>query len=205
MGEGAYHGDASTSDLQCHKSCFCRCSSLSVIVVIALWLVRSVLTLFLGRNRDYQHLNLTFAVNVIKYGTIINMFPKPLKPCVVVAYLHPLVAVTEMHISIVARMLSNLPSQIQQEIEFIRPMVEERFAKMEEFGEDWDNKPVCQTSCLVLLSLHDSSQNDMLMWLMSEAKGVERSLEGVARRLLAVNFAAVHTTSQVSAMILVPP
>jgi len=84
VGEGAYHGDASTSDLQCHKSCFCRCSSLSVIVVIALWFVRSVLTLFLGRNRDYQHLNLTFAVNVIKYGTIINMFPKPLKPCVVV-------------------------------------------------------------------------------------------------------------------------
>jgi hypothetical protein len=41
-------------------------------------------------------------------------------------------------------MLSNLPSQIQQEIEFLRPMVEERFAKMEECGEDWDDKPVCQ-------------------------------------------------------------
>jgi hypothetical protein len=40
-------------------------------------------------------------------------------------------------------MLSNLPSQIQQEIEFIRPMVQERFAKMEEFGEEWD-KPVCE-------------------------------------------------------------
>jgi hypothetical protein len=40
-------------------------------------------------------------------------------------------------------MLSNLPSQIQQEIEFIRPMVEERFAKMEEYGEDWDDMTVC--------------------------------------------------------------
>jgi cytochrome P450 len=49
---------------------------------------------------------------------------------------------------------------------------------MEEFGEDWDDKP-----------------NDMLMWLMSEAKGVERSLEGVARRLLVVNFAGIHATS----------
>ena len=39
-------------------------------------------------------------------------------------------------------MLSNLPSQIQQEIEFIRPMVHERFAKMEEYGKDWDDKPV---------------------------------------------------------------
>jgi hypothetical protein len=45
-------------------------------------------------------------------------------------------------------MLSNLPYQIRQEIEFIRPMVEERFANMEEFGEDWDNKPVRQTVSL---------------------------------------------------------
>lgn len=43
-------------------------------------------------------------------------------------------------------MLSGIPSQIQQEIEFIRPMVEERFAKMEEHGEDWGDKPVCQTA-----------------------------------------------------------
>jgi hypothetical protein len=101
-------------------------------------------------------------------------------------------------ISIVARMLSNLPSQIQQEIEFIRPMVQERFAKMEEFGEEWD-KPVCELILLPYCShCMVESQNDMLMWLMSEAKGVERSLEGLARRLLTVNFAAVHSTSQAS-------
>ena len=49
-------------------------------------------------------------------------------------------------------MLSNLPSQVRQEVEFIRPMVEERFAKLEEFGEDWD-VPVCEailTSSLLL-------------------------------------------------------
>ena len=39
-------------------------------------------------------------------------------------------------------MLSNLPLQIRQEMEFIRPMVEERFARMAESGEDWDDKPV---------------------------------------------------------------
>ena len=38
----------------------------------------------------------------------------------------------------------------------------------------------------------------MLMWLMDEAKGVEKSLAGLARRLLVVNFAAIHTTSNVS-------
>ncbi|KAI0000302.1 cytochrome P450 [Russula vinacea] len=71
---------------------------------------------------------------------------------------------------------------IQQQIEFIRPMVEERFAKMEDMG---------MTGMI-------SRFNDMLMWLMSEAKGVERSVEGVARRLLLVNFAAVHSTSLAS-------
>ena len=39
-------------------------------------------------------------------------------------------------------MLSDIPAQIRQEMVFIRPMVEERSAKMEEFGDDWD-KPVC--------------------------------------------------------------
>ncbi|KAH9954865.1 cytochrome P450 [Russula dissimulans] len=70
---------------------------------------------------------------------------------------------------IVSHMLSNLPSQIRQETEFIRPMVEEWFKKMEEYGKDWD---------------------DQL------AKGVERSLDGLARRMLLVNFVAIHSTSQ---------
>ena len=96
-------------------------------------------------------------------------------------------------------MLSNLPSQIRQEMEFIRPIVEDRFARMEEFGEDWDDKPVCWSALLhVNVIVNARIQNDMLMWLMSEAKGVERSIDGLARRLLVVNFAAIHTTSNVS-------
>jgi hypothetical protein len=43
-------------------------------------------------------------------------------------------------------MVSSLPYLVRQEMEFIRPMVEERFAKMEEFGDDWDDKPVCWLS-----------------------------------------------------------
>jgi hypothetical protein len=74
---------------------------------------------------------------------IISWFPKPLKPRVVLLY--PCCLITESRFSIVSRLLSNLPSKIQQEIEFIRPMVEERFAKMEEYGDDWDDKPVCHT------------------------------------------------------------
>jgi len=83
-------------------------------------------------------------------------------------------------------------------------MVEERFAKMEEFGEDWD-MPVCEPILPWSFSHYCVElQNDMLMWLMSEAKGMERSVEGLARRLLVVNFAAIHTTSQASNYILLP-
>ncbi|KAF8463173.1 hypothetical protein DFH94DRAFT_686799 [Russula ochroleuca] len=121
----------------------------------------------LCRDYDYLTLNVTFGESVFKSAMILNLFPKPLKP-------------------IVFRMISNLPSLIQQEIEFIRPMVEERFAKMEEYGGDWDDKPTA------------GPQNDMLMWLMNEAKGVERSVEGLARRLLTINIAATSLTSLVS-------
>jgi hypothetical protein len=66
---------------------------------------------------------------------------------------------------------------------------------MEEYGEDWDDKPVRHTICTGYLSHYTAnSQNDMLKWLMSEAKGAERSLERVAQRLLVINFVAVHST-----------
>jgi hypothetical protein len=42
-----------------------------------------VLIFIPGWDYDYQTLNLTFAVNVVKFGLIIGMFPNPLKPCVV--------------------------------------------------------------------------------------------------------------------------
>jgi hypothetical protein len=39
----------------------------------------------IGRDQDYVTLNLTFAVNVMKFATIIGLFPKPLKPYVVMS------------------------------------------------------------------------------------------------------------------------
>jgi hypothetical protein len=86
-------------------------------------------------------------------------------------------------------------------MEFIRPMVEDRFARMEEFGEDWDDKPVRRSTPLnviVAIITNARVQNDMLMWLLSEAKGIERSLAGLARRMLVINFVAIHSTSNVS-------
>ena len=76
----------------------------------------------------------------MEFAIFISFFPKPLKRCAIV--FNNIRSSPSLrrgaHTSIVTRMLSNLPSQIQQEIEFVRPMIGERFAKMEEFGEDCD-------------------------------------------------------------------
>ncbi len=47
-------------------------------------------------------------------------------------------------------------------------------------------------------------QNDMLMWLMSETQKVNMFVEGLARRMLLTNFAAIHSTSSASDGILSP-
>ena len=84
-------------------------------------------------------------------------------------------------------------------------MVEERFAKMEEYGEDWDDRPVCRATFMVSGISLNGSQNDMLMSLMSKTKEVGMSLEGLARRLLLVNFSGIHATSMASDDIPSPP
>ena len=61
---------------------------MSVIIFQVFDLFSGVLT-FLGRDPDYQTLNLTFAINVRKFGMIISWFPWPLKLCVVTSTLIP--------------------------------------------------------------------------------------------------------------------
>jgi hypothetical protein len=77
-------------------------------------------------------------------------------------------------------------------------MVKERFAKIEELGEAWDDAPVripISTEAFILYEVE--IQNDMLMWLMREAGGVEKSLDGLARRMLFLYLASIHSTSRV--------
>ncbi|KAH9984968.1 cytochrome P450 [Russula vinacea] len=131
----------------------CRASSRVLVATYA--------TPIKGRDHDYQTLVINCIANLIKSGFLISCFPKFLKP-------------------IVARLICRAPTHVRQTMEFIRPIVEERSAKMKEFGENWDDAP-----------------SDMLMWLMSEAKGVERSLEAWARRLLMLNFAFFNCQSHI--------
>jgi len=113
----------------------------------------------LCRNREYQEIALGSAINIMKTAMAVQLCPGPLK-------------------TIVSRIVTNLPSQIRRTRELIRPLVEERFAKMEQMGGKWDDGP-----------------SDVLMGLMNEAQGPERTLEALTQRMLLVNVASIHTTS----------
>ncbi|TDL22847.1 hypothetical protein BD410DRAFT_839535 [Rickenella mellea] len=79
---------------------------------------------------------------------------------------------------IVGRLLSPIRSGVRRGLKHLRPAIEERLRKYEEFGQNYPDEP-----------------NDMLTWLMDEAEGDERELENLCLRMLAVNITAIHTTS----------
>ncbi|KDQ57928.1 hypothetical protein JAAARDRAFT_34744 [Jaapia argillacea MUCL 33604] len=113
----------------------------------------------LCRNKDYGQLNIQFTIDVVKGAAIINLFPSFLKP-------------------LAGRLFTNVPASIERGMKHLQPLIEERLKCMEEYGEDWSDKP-----------------NDMLMWFMEDAKGEERTIRNWTLRILTVNFAAIHTSS----------
>ncbi|KAI0962094.1 hypothetical protein AcV7_001014 [Taiwanofungus camphoratus] len=60
----------------------------------------------------------------------------------------------------------------------LKPVVEERLRRLNEHGKDWPDKP-----------------NDMLMWLIEEARNVGQSLDLVVQSVLSSNFVSTHTST----------
>jgi hypothetical protein len=96
-----------------------------------------------------------FRLDFMKLASILALCPKPLKPCVSFYVSTLAISIRAEHFSFVVRMITNVPSKIRQMAEFIRPLVEERLTKLEEFGETWDGAPVRLVLffCAVSLSL----------------------------------------------------
>ncbi|KAJ3769084.1 cytochrome P450 [Lentinula raphanica] len=121
---------------------------------------RYFLGLPLCRDPDWLDLNTNFAVEVFISAMIINLFPSFLKP-------------------IAGRFLTRMPSSMRRANHHLRPIVEERLAKEEEYkAKDWPGKP-----------------NDLISWLLDEAKGEQRTASDLIMRVLAIEVAAIHTTS----------
>ncbi|KAJ7333990.1 cytochrome P450 [Mycena albidolilacea] len=63
-------------------------------------------------------------------------------------------------------------------LKILGPILEERLAKEAELGSDWPGKP-----------------NDLISWLLEIAVGEQRTTEDLTLRILAINMAAIHTSS----------
>ncbi|PPQ77970.1 hypothetical protein CVT26_005275 [Gymnopilus dilepis] len=86
---------------------------------------------------------------------------------------------------IVGQVLTKVPASIKRAVNHLRPLIEEQLAQEEKYGKDWPDKP-----------------NNLISWLLDEAKGPQRDIEDLAIRVLTINFAAIHTTTNALTMAL---
>ncbi|KIK55508.1 hypothetical protein GYMLUDRAFT_248559 [Collybiopsis luxurians FD-317 M1] len=77
------------------------------------------------------------------------------------------------------RFLTKMPASMKRATKLLQPIIQDRLAKEEEHGsKDWPGKP-----------------NDMISWLIDEAKAEQRTIHEIIARVLAIEVAAIHTTS----------
>ncbi|KZT39044.1 cytochrome P450 [Sistotremastrum suecicum HHB10207 ss-3] len=113
----------------------------------------------LCQDPEYVALGIRYATDVVLGAQVIRLFPDFLKP-------------------LVGRMFTRVGSTTRQALKQLKPIIESRYAAMEERGEKYEDKP-----------------KDILQLLMDDAVGIERTAENLTRRILILNFAAIHTTS----------
>lgn len=75
-------------------------------------------------------------------------------------------------------------SYIDEAARLLRPIIEQRYASTRDKGNDYD---------------YEGKPNDFLQWLMDKAEASEQDVVGLTRRILTLNFAALHTTTLTSA------
>ncbi|KAL5492509.1 hypothetical protein ACEPAI_3956 [Sanghuangporus weigelae] len=92
---------------------------------------------------------------------------------------YTIIRVPEILRPVVGPIVSTSPRSIRRGMKLLRPALEERFRLYEENGDDWSEKPV-----------------DMISWLLDDAPEIERrNVRELTKRMLVINFAAIHTSS----------
>jgi hypothetical protein len=85
------------------------------------------------------------------------------------------------------RYLTTGPEKLAHAIRHLEPLVMERRQRVAESGRDYPNKP-----------------NDLLEWLLDGDRGAHASVREVTHRIFTLNFAAVHTMSNVRSLTFFP-
>ncbi|KAH9895701.1 cytochrome P450 [Cubamyces lactineus] len=78
----------------------------------------------------------------------------------------------------IGRIFGSSARNMRRAIPILKPMMDERRRMMEKYGDDWPDKP-----------------NDMIQWVMDEGLSRNNTDEEMVQRVLLVNFAAIHTSS----------
>lgn len=74
--------------------------------------------------------------------------------------------------------LTPVPRKIRQAENLLAPFLKERLELDAKYGSDWDERP-----------------NDVLSWLLKGAAPSQKTLHDLTLRILAINFATVHTSA----------
>ncbi len=98
---------------------------------------------------------------------------------------------------LVAKFFTPITRSMRKAEKLLGPIIKDRLQKENEYGREWSGKPV--RISIVKKSFHSFNvQNDLLSWLLEMADGGERrTVRDLTNRVLAMNFAAIHTTSMV--------
>ncbi|KAJ7575608.1 cytochrome P450 [Mycena floridula] len=120
---------------------------------------RTFVGLPLCRDPRFTALTIRHTMDVFTGARLINRFPDFLKP-------------------LVAHFFTNTHAKIKEGMQYIGPILDERFGQEAEHGQNWPDRP-----------------NDMITWLLDSAPLAERTVRGVTVRILTVNMAAIHTSS----------
>ncbi|KAI0640730.1 cytochrome P450 [Trametes meyenii] len=80
---------------------------------------------------------------------------------------------------VVAKLFANRAlTNIRRARKHLKPMIDERIANVKKYGSSWTEKP-----------------NDMLQWIIETAETRDNTYEAIIQRVMLVNFAAIHTSS----------
>ena len=81
----------------------------------------------------------------------------------------------------------------------LRPIIEDRLAKMQELGDKWTDKPVCPQRAKVCIRIYlpPGLQNDLVQWTIEVAVPKNIRIEKIVERMLLGEFAAISTSSNV--------
>ncbi|TFK88883.1 cytochrome P450 [Polyporus arcularius HHB13444] len=111
------------------------------------------------RNQEYLDLAIRFTIDVLKDTALISIIPESMKTSL-------------------GQYLSAVKKTVRQTVPHLKPLLDERRAKLEEYGDDYSGKP-----------------NDMLQWILEGAIPRNYSDIQIIERIMLVNFAAIHTSS----------